>query len=102
MLGEIEWLYSRIVGRCLAMAMSETGQNAKYSERADNFRFAPISGHHQARTPCRKSAMSGSSTLTCRLVGHAGWDVIRAARLSAIPPRISSGLQHVGKGQARV
>ena len=25
MLGEIEWLYSRIVGRCLAMAMSETG-----------------------------------------------------------------------------
>jgi hypothetical protein len=32
------------------------GQNAKYSERADNFRFAPMNGHHQARTPCRKSA----------------------------------------------
>ena len=46
--------------------------------------------------------MSGSSTFTCRLVGQAGWDVIRAARPSAIPPRISSGLQHVGKGQARV
>src|SRR4029453_15673220 len=35
------------------------GQNAKYSERADNFRFAPINGHHQARTPCRKSAIFG-------------------------------------------
>src|SRR6267142_4139706 len=39
--------------------MSEMGQNAKYSERADNFRFAPLNGHHQARTPCRKSATSG-------------------------------------------
>src|SRR5229473_2813378 len=37
--------------------MSQLGQNAKYSERADNFRFAPMNGHHQARTPCRKSAM---------------------------------------------
>src|SRR3982074_205485 len=36
--------------------MSQIGQNAKYSERADNFRFAPINGHHQARKPCRKSA----------------------------------------------
>jgi hypothetical protein len=26
------------------------GQNAKNSERADNFRFAPMNGHHQART----------------------------------------------------
>jgi hypothetical protein len=40
-------------------AMSLSGQNAKYSERADNFRFAPINGHHQARTPCRKSATTG-------------------------------------------
>src|ERR1700682_444253 len=39
-------------------ATSAMGQNAKYSERADNFRFAPINGHHQARTPCRKSAMN--------------------------------------------
>ena len=28
-LGEIEWLYSRIVGRCPAMPMSETGQKAE-------------------------------------------------------------------------
>jgi hypothetical protein len=35
--------------------------------------------------------MSGSSTFTCRLVGHAGWDVIRPAQLAALrtpsPPR---------------
>ena len=30
MLGEIEWLYSRIVGRCLAMAMSETGHSRQF------------------------------------------------------------------------
>jgi hypothetical protein len=30
MLGEIEWLYSRIVGRCLAMAMSETGRSRRF------------------------------------------------------------------------
>jgi transposase-like protein DUF772 len=35
------------------------------------------------------------------LVGHAGWDVIRVARLSVIPPRIVKGLQHVDRGQAR-
>src|SRR5438876_4684826 len=46
--------------------MSELGQNAKYSERADNFRFAPINGHHQARTPCRKSARSGLLHATTR------------------------------------
>ena len=34
--------------------------------------------------------------------GDAGWDVIRAAQLSAIPPRIAPGLQHVDKGQERV
>ena len=39
--------------------MTGQGQNAKYSERADNFRFAPMNGHHQARTPCRKSAKNG-------------------------------------------
>src|SRR5712672_2554081 len=45
--------------------MSELGQNAKYSERADNFRFAPINGHHQARTPCRKSAMCRHKSSSC-------------------------------------
>jgi hypothetical protein len=45
------------------------GQKAKYSERADNFRFAPMNGHHQARTPCRKSAKGGSGGIsrTCPL-----------------------------------
>jgi len=38
---------------------SASGQNAKYSERADNFRFAPMNGHHQARMPCRKGATIG-------------------------------------------
>jgi hypothetical protein len=38
--------------------MSAQGQNAKYSERADNFRFAPMNGHHQARTPCLKGVES--------------------------------------------
>jgi hypothetical protein len=33
MLGEIEWLYSRIVGRCLAMAMSETGHSRRFGGR---------------------------------------------------------------------
>jgi hypothetical protein len=42
------------------------------------------------------------TVFTYRLVGHAGWDVIREARLSAIPPRIAAGLQDVDKGQARV
>jgi hypothetical protein len=37
-----------------------------------------------------------------RLVGHAGGDVIRAAQLSAIPPRIAPNLHHVDKGQERV
>src|ERR1700752_3129580 len=35
-----------------------------------------------------KSAINGSPIFTCRLMGDAGWDVIRAAQLSAIPPRI--------------
>jgi hypothetical protein len=48
-----------------------------------------------------KSAMSGSPTFPCRLVVHAGWDVIRAAQLSAIPPRIAPDLRHVDKGQER-
>jgi hypothetical protein len=37
-------------------SMSRMGQNAKCSERANNFRSAPMNRHHQARTPCRKSA----------------------------------------------
>jgi hypothetical protein len=45
MLGEIEWLYSRIVDRCPAMPTSEMGQNQKSSIRANVFRFAPDSGH---------------------------------------------------------
>src|SRR6476646_3750836 len=44
--------------------MSQLGQNAKYSERADDFRLTPENGHHQARTLCRKSATSG--LLRCR------------------------------------
>jgi len=32
------------------LTMSGWGQNAKYSETAINFRFAPMNGHHQART----------------------------------------------------
>jgi hypothetical protein len=31
-------------GRLRAPQMSEVGQNAKYSERANNFRFAPMNG----------------------------------------------------------
>jgi hypothetical protein len=58
-LGEIEYLHSRIVGRCPAMLMSETGQKAKYSLRADVFRFAPESGLKSDIAPCPKSAMSG-------------------------------------------
>jgi len=35
------------------------GQNAKYSQRADDFRLAPMNGHHQAQTPRPKSANNG-------------------------------------------
>src|SRR5712675_1122294 len=48
-LGEIEYLHSRIVGRCPAMLMSETGQNAKYSAGADVFRSSPKNGHRFGR-----------------------------------------------------
>src|ERR1700736_6830362 len=44
MLREIEGLYSRIVGRCPAMPMSETGQTEKYSARADVFRSSSDNG----------------------------------------------------------
>src|ERR1700730_11874687 len=44
MLWEIEGLYSRIVGRCQAMPMSETGQTEKYSARADVFRSSSDNG----------------------------------------------------------
>jgi hypothetical protein len=42
------------------------GQKLKYSLRADVFRFAANNGHHQARTPCLKSAgaMNGSVATT--------------------------------------
>ena len=47
------------------------GSKGEYSERADNFRFAPISGHHQARTPCRKSARSRQRNGCCQsTAGH--------------------------------
>jgi len=39
------WVQAQVVER---LAMSELGQNAKYSERADDFRLAPMNGHHQA------------------------------------------------------
>jgi len=32
------------------------GQNAKYSERADDFRFVPRLGHHSMRSVCLKRA----------------------------------------------
>ena len=51
-LGEIEWLYSRIVGRCPAMPMSEVGQTRKSSLRAYVFRFAPESRHYAAHSVC--------------------------------------------------
>src|ERR1700687_4822496 len=41
----------------LVRPMSQLGQNAKYSEGADDFRLAPMNGHHQARLPCRKRAI---------------------------------------------
>src|ERR1700752_3730639 len=43
-----------------------------------------------------RCAMSGSRYLSPH--EHAGWNVIQAARLSAIPPRTAPGLQHVDKG----
>jgi hypothetical protein len=58
---------------------SEWGQNAKYSERADDFRFAPIDGHHQARTPCRNSANSGPTCSACR-ERYASLDIDRRKR----------------------
>jgi hypothetical protein len=46
--------------------MSHVGQKRKSSMRAYVFRFAPNNGHHQARTPCLKSAgaMNGWSAAT--------------------------------------
>src|ERR1700736_3283936 len=59
MLREIEGLYSRIVGRCPAMPMSETGQTEKYSARADVFRSSSDNGRgfsaRKGRYPDRRS-----------------------------------------------
>ena len=44
-IGEIELLYGRIVGRCSAMPMSETGQTEKTSVRANVFRVTSDNGH---------------------------------------------------------
>jgi len=53
--GQFAWSPSwEAVAHCLRCP--SWGQNAKYSEGADNFRFAAMNGHHQARAPCRKSA----------------------------------------------
>jgi len=46
--------------------MSALGQNAKYSQRADDFRLAPMNGHHQAQTPRPKSADSVAKLPKCR------------------------------------
>jgi hypothetical protein len=40
--------------------MSELGQKAKYSLRADVFRFAPINGHRQTGPVGLVRAMNGS------------------------------------------
>jgi hypothetical protein len=36
------------------------GSDSDKSAFLDHFRFASMNGHHQARTPCRKSANCGS------------------------------------------
>src|SRR5258705_12396487 len=41
--------------------MSPWGQNRKSSMRAYDFRFAPESGHHEAKTPCPKRAKTGKA-----------------------------------------
>ena len=43
-------------------AMSELGQNAKYSERADVFRFAPDTRHCVMQSALRICAKSGSQS----------------------------------------
>jgi hypothetical protein len=47
-LGEIEYLHSRIVGRCPAMLMSETGPKTEVAALQRDVCFAPVSGHRQA------------------------------------------------------
>jgi hypothetical protein len=44
--------------------MSQLGQKAKYSLRADVFRFAPESGLKSDIAPCPKSAKPGSARCT--------------------------------------
>src|SRR5260221_448794 len=60
-LGKLNWLYSSIVGRCPAMPMSEMGQKAKYSRRADVFRFAPKTRHRSMQSACPKRANNRSA-----------------------------------------
>jgi hypothetical protein len=35
------------------------GSKGEYSQRADDFRLAPMNGHHQAQTPRPESATTG-------------------------------------------
>src|SRR5258705_8210169 len=65
-LGEIEYLHSRIVGRCPAMLMSETGQNRKSSMRAYVFRFPPESGHCAMQSVCPFGCQTRTSSLNRR------------------------------------
>ena len=59
MLGEIEWLYSRIVDRCPAMPTSEMGQSRRFDQTLVTSGLAPMNGHLQGRSACLKRAMSG-------------------------------------------
>jgi len=54
MLGEIEWLYSRIVGRCLAMAMSETVQTRKSGDAITTSALTPTADIPESGCDVRK------------------------------------------------
>ena len=49
----------------LGMPMSELGQNAKYSKRADVFRFAPNFRHYLMQSALRIGAQPGSGGHLC-------------------------------------
>jgi hypothetical protein len=66
--------------------------------------FRTLAAEHAAPSLMRPASetLTQAEVVICRLLGYAGWRVIRAARLSAIPPRIAPGHRHVDKGQARL
>jgi hypothetical protein len=72
------------------LAAGSVGIGSHPQSRRGCVRFCRASkNHHERKIP-----------LSVRLVSHTDWDVTQAARLSAIPPHIASGPQHVGKGRA--